>query len=204
VSTQYKKKQMSKKKQKILKTATIMFAEKGFNETSIAELAKLTESAEGTIFYHFKTKNELFIKTLENVKEGILKDFDEYIKEWILSNGLEKTEIIISFLLYLAAHREEWFRLLQRHYTYEFAKENDTCREHLEAIYNTFIDLLENAVAEGIDDGSIPELPSRKIALILLSTITGAIWLKYQGIYDTSILYEELLLSCRKILVHTE
>ena len=181
-----------------------MFAEKGFNETSVAELAKLTESAEGTIFYHFKTKNDLFIAALENVKEGILSDFDEYIEQWIFSNGLEKTEIIISFLLYLAAHREEWFRLLQRHYPYELANENETCREHLEAIYNTLIDLIESAIDEGIKDGSIQELPSRKIALILLSTVTGAIWLKYKGIYDTSIIYEELLKSCRKILIHTE
>jgi len=47
---------MTVKKQRILEAATVLFAEKGFKDTSIAELAGITDTAQGTIFYHFKNK----------------------------------------------------------------------------------------------------------------------------------------------------
>ena len=195
---------MSPKKQDILQAAGILFAEKGFNETTTAELAQITGSAEGTIFYHFKTKTDLFIATLNAVKEGIVQEFNQYIQKHVFNTGMEMMEKIISFFLYLSMHREEWFKLLERHYPYEFARMNESCRGHLEAIYNTLIDLFESAILIGMKDGSIRELPSKKMAFIVFSMVNGLVWLKHQDIYDTAALYDELLKTCRRILMSDE
>ncbi len=48
----------------ILQSATRLFSENGFKETSMADLAKVTGVAQGTIFYHFKNKEELFLSIL--------------------------------------------------------------------------------------------------------------------------------------------
>jgi AcrR family transcriptional regulator len=192
---------VAKKKRTILNAATILFAEKGFNETTTAELARLTKSAEGTIFYHFKTKTDLFLAILEDVKEGIIQEFDQYVGERDFNNGLEMMEEVIAFFLYLAGHKEEWFRLIQRHYPYEFARVNQECRGHLESIYNTLLDLFEGAIMRGQMDGSIRELHPRKTALLLFSMVNGLIWLKFHDLYDTGTLYNELLAYCRRILV---
>lgn len=192
---------MSKKKRAILRAATILFAQKGYKETSVAELARVTEAAEGTIFYHFKSKSDLFIAILESVKEGITREFDHYMGMSDFDNGLEMMEKVIAFLLYLAGHYEEWFLLLQRRYPYEMARENETCRDHLATIYNTLLDLFEGAIIRGQEDGSIAaDLPSRKTALLLFSMVNGLIWLNFNELYDASTLYEELLVSCRRVL----
>ena len=80
---------MAKKKRAILNAATVLFAEKGFNETSTAELARMTKSAEGTIFYHFKTKTDLFLTILEDVKKGIILEFQQYVGNRDFSDGME-------------------------------------------------------------------------------------------------------------------
>lgn len=192
---------MSKKKQAILKTATILFAEKGFNETAMADLAQMTEVAEGTIFYHFKTKSDLFLAVLESVEKGILQEFQDYIGGRAFENGLEMMEAVIAFFLYLAGHRGDWFLLLHRHYPYELARVNDQCRKSLESIYNTLLDLFEGAIVRGIRDGSIRNPASRKTALILFAMVNGLVWLKNHELYDVGSLYPELLTSCRMILV---
>jgi AcrR family transcriptional regulator len=192
---------VSKKKQAILRTATILFAEKGFNETAMADLAQMTEVAEGTIFYHFKTKTDLFLATLENVEQGILREFQDYVAGREFENGLEMMEAVIAFFLYLAGHREDWFLLLHRHYPYELARVNGQCRKSLESIYNSLLDLFEGAIIRGIQDGSIKETPTRKTALILFSMVNGLIWLKNHELYDVGSLYQELLASCRKLLI---
>ena len=60
------------KKQDILDAATRLFSQKGFKEAPMVEISKMTGAAEGTIFYHFKTKEELFISVLETLKQDIL------------------------------------------------------------------------------------------------------------------------------------
>ena len=192
---------MAKKKQAILNAATILFAQKGYTKTSVAELARITNSAEGTLFYHFKTKSDLFIAIIENVRVGITHEFDQYMGMVRFDCGLEMMEKVIAFLLYLADDHEEWFLLLQRHYPYEIAYENEVCRDHLATIYSTLLDFFESAIIRGQKDGSIATgLPTHKTALLIFSMVNGLIWLNLNGLYDTSTLYEELLVSCRRVL----
>jgi AcrR family transcriptional regulator len=192
---------MAKKKRAILKAATVLFAEKGYIETSVAELARLTDSAEGTIFYHFKTKADLFLAVLADIKEGILSEFDSYMGTCKFKNGIEMMEKVISFFLYLAGHHEEWFLLLQRHHPYEVARENEECRQHLATLYNTLLDLFEGAILRGLEDGSIADVPPKKTALLIFSMVNGLIWLRSNDLYDAGSLYQELLVSCRRMLV---
>jgi AcrR family transcriptional regulator len=191
---------MAKKRQAILNAATFLFAEKGFNETSIAEVARMTQAAEGTIFYHFKTKNDLFLAVLSSVKEGISSEFEAYLSTRRFDTGREMIGEVIAFFFYLAAHHEEWFMLIQRHYAYELAKTNVECRGHLEAIFNTLIDLFEAAIHRGQEDGSIGSLPTRKTALVLFSMVNGLVWFKFHNLYDPASLYEELQRACHRIL----
>lgn len=192
---------MAKKKQAILKAAAVLFAEKGYTETSVAELARLTDSAEGTIFYHFKTKADLFVAILADVKEGIISEFEQYMGTCRFENGIEMMEKVISFFLYLAGKHEEWFLLLQRHHAYEVARENEEVREHLATLYNTLLDLFESAILRGQEDGSIADVPPKKTALLVFSMVNGLIWLKFHDLYDAAALYQELLASCRRMLV---
>ena len=190
---------MSKKKS-IIEGATRLFAEKGIKETSIAEISKLTGAAEGTIYHHFKTKDELFLAILENVKTGILEDFESYSAEKTYKNGLGKVENIILFYLYLAGKQENWFYLLHRHYPYELAAENDTCRKLLEEIYNCLVEIFESAILAGMEDGSIGDVTPRKTALIIFSMVNGLVWFKIHNLYDAGSLYMELISSCRRML----
>jgi AcrR family transcriptional regulator len=192
---------MTSKKQLILEAGTILFAEKGFKDTSIAELARVTRSAEGTIFYHFKNKSELLVSILEHVKNGILEEFEAFTRDHRFADGEEMVEGVIAFFLYLASHREQWILLLHRHFPYELARENTRCRLQLEAIYNTLIDLFEEGIRRGQAEGSIRALSPRKTALILFSLVNGLTWLKFHDMYDVATLHKELLDACRKIVL---
>jgi AcrR family transcriptional regulator len=188
------------KKEAILQTATFLFAQKGYKETSIAELSKLTEVAEGTIFYHFKSKEGLFIAVLDKTREVILSEYSQFIKEKSVKNGVELLENAIYFHLYLAGKFENQLLLLHRHFPYQLAIENQECRNHLEAIYECLVDIFERAVLEGMKDGSMDELPARKIALIIFSMMDGIVRLKTYNLYNVSSLMNDIILSCRRML----
>ena len=188
------------KKEAILQTATFLFAHKGYKETAIAELSKMTEVAEGTIFYHFKNKEKLFIAVLERTKEVILSEYDQFIKDKTVQTGMEMIENAIYFYLYLAGKFESQLLLLHRHFPYELALENTDCRSHLESIYDCLVDIFERAILAGQKDGSIDNLPPRKIALIIFSMMDGIVRFKTYNLYNASSLINEITLSCRRML----
>jgi AcrR family transcriptional regulator len=195
-----KEQQRVTRKEAILQVATLLFSQKGYKETSIADLSKLTGVAEGTIFYHFKNKETLFISVLERTRTLILEEFDDFVRDRISNTGMELLENSVYFYLYLAGKLDNQLLLLHRHYPYQIALENLVCRDHLEAIYECLVDIFERAVRLGQKDGSIDNLPPRKIALIIFSMIDGIVRLKTYNLYDAGALTKELMIACRRIL----
>ncbi|MBW2709034.1 MAG: TetR/AcrR family transcriptional regulator [Deltaproteobacteria bacterium] len=188
------------KKESILKAATWLFAKKGFKDASMAELSKLTGAAEGTIFYHFKNKETLFLAVLETVKLKIINDFNGYTARKHFQNGLKMVEEVVSFYLYLAGHSPDLFMLLHRHDAYELAEVNPICREYLEDTYNGLVDIFEKAVNLGKKDGTIGAVPARKMALILFTLTDGLVRFNSYNLYNAGALSSELIASCRRML----
>lgn len=194
---------MPKKRDAILHTASKLFSEQGFKETSVADIARATGVAEGTIFYHFKSKEDLFLAILKEVKEDILREFAAYRKESEPQSGLQTMEQAISFYLYLAARMDDRFLLLHRHYPYKLAEVNPVCRGYLEDIFNCLLDIFEQAVELGQKDGSIAPMPARKNALIVLTMVDGLVRFRDYNLYDAAALHSELLSAVRRMLRNT-
>ena len=60
---------MKSKKDKIIDAAIDLFADKGFHNTSTAEIATNSDVAQGTLFYHFKNKEGILYEVLRQVLE---------------------------------------------------------------------------------------------------------------------------------------
>ena len=192
------------RREAILDAATRLFSEKGFKDTSIAELATTTGVAEGTIFYHFKSKEDLLLQILEGIKVDILREFDRYIEARPAKRGLDQVQDALLFYLYLAGQMDSQFLLLQSHYLYRLADTNGECRTHLEAIFNCLVDIFEQAVLLGWSDGSIADVPARKAALLLFTMVDGLVRFKNYGLYDASALVAELIASSVRMLQQQE
>lgn len=63
---------LTEKQIRILQAAVEIFSEKGFASTSTSEIAQKAGVAEGTIFRHFKTKNELLLAIVTPMMSKII------------------------------------------------------------------------------------------------------------------------------------
>jgi AcrR family transcriptional regulator len=188
------------KKEAILNAATKLFSTKGFKETHMSEISKMTGAAEGTIVYHFKNKENLFLTILTEFQENIVAEFARYNKEKKFENGLAMLEDIIAFYLRLANSMEDRFLLLHRHEAYVLAHVNTAFRPHLEAIYTCFVDIFERAISLGKKDGSIKAVPERKMAMIIFGMVDSVLRFNAYGLYNAGTLFNELILASRRIL----
>ena len=191
---------MKSKRAAILDVATWLFSVKGYREASTTEVARLTGSAEGTIFYHFESKEKLFLAVLEDVKARIDGAFSEFLPTTEGLSGIEILEGVVAFYLQLAADNEEQFMLLHRHHAYDLAKVNEACRALLEAIYDRIIRAFEAAIQRGQEDGSMGKLPVHKTALLVYMMIDGLVRLKHYNVYEAGPLFEDFQAGCRRLV----
>lgn len=188
------------KKNAILLAATELFSQKGYDGASMAELSRMTGAAGGTIFHHFKNKEDLFLNILGGIKETILSAFDQYLKDENFRNGLELVEGAVSFYLQLASRMQAQFLLLHRHFPYKMAEANPVCRDYLESIYDCLLDIFEKGILRGQKDGSVDGVPARQSAMILFSMVDGIARFNTYQLYDAGALYSTLMAACRKMI----
>ncbi len=168
----------------------------------MSELTRITGAAGGTIFHHFKNKEDLFLNILKNVQETILSAFREHKETAGYKNGIEMVEGVITFYLDLAGVIEDQFLLLHRHYPYQMAETNTVCRSYLESVHNGLLDIFEEGISIGIEDGSVKVKSPRNTAMVLFAMVDGVVRLNTYNLYHAGSLYNDLMASCRKILTN--
>ena len=100
------------KRNAILASATRLFSRNGFQGTAMAELSTITGAATGTIFHHFKNKEDIFLNVLNDVKESIIDQFDRHLQTRRDQKGIEMVQGVIAFYLHLAGTMEDQFLIL--------------------------------------------------------------------------------------------
>ncbi len=70
----------------IMEAAITLFARRGILATTISELAKAIRMTPGALYWHFPTKEDLLLATIEELHQRYLREFKE-----ILSGRLELT-----------------------------------------------------------------------------------------------------------------
>lgn len=68
-------------KDKILKTASKLFYTQGYNSTGINQIIDEAEIAKASLYYHFKSKNELFYTYLEETNKNWFAELDKYLEK---------------------------------------------------------------------------------------------------------------------------
>lgn len=67
---------VTKSPERIIQNSITLFKEKGFNATSVNDIASASGMLKGSLYNHFKGKEEILKKVIETVEQG----FFEYIK----------------------------------------------------------------------------------------------------------------------------
>ena len=176
-----------------------MFARKGYDTASMAELAASTGVAQGTVFYHFHHKETLFLSALKQIQSQLADTFRAYERSANFGNGLEALQNRVEFFFRTAGQMQDEFLLLHRHDAYEIADSSVECRELLEGIYGNIVGFFEQAILTGQKDGSIAELPPRSMAMTIFTMVDGLVRFNSYRIFEAGSLTDQFIGSIRRI-----
>ncbi len=142
---------MSTKREQILETAMRLFIENGIQSTATALIAKEAGVATGTLFHHFKTKEDLVHELYNSIFDSLIsyqkKHFDEE------ADVYEKLHQIWSLDIEWGTTHVEYVHFLERYSFFYYASESaiDKAHQRFDYCMNTFEQAISKELMK-IDD----------------------------------------------------
>ncbi|WP_026702221.1 TetR/AcrR family transcriptional regulator [Salibacterium aidingense] len=184
-----------KTKKKISEKAKILFEQKGYAATSMEEIREFTQISKGSIYYHFKSKEELFLYTVE-----------ESSKEW-QSKWEEQAAFVTTAKekLYLLAryYASDMQNPLSQTVPEYLASENieQLIREKLIHLIKPEYEIFHQIIEEGVQNQEFETNNTvEDLSFILYSTLTGMSITQFLG-YEEERFYN-LYVNAIDIFLH--
>ena len=154
------------KRERIIAAAERIFAQKGYFETTVAEIARDAQVAEGTIYEYFANKKDL----LYAVPENYLADYATFVLDHLqgIKGALNKIRKIIWCHLSYFRNHKDFTKIM----TLEIRIDPDYYRSKTYENLKLYSDLIIQIITEGIKDGEIgPHVNPHIIRDMILGTI---------------------------------
>jgi AcrR family transcriptional regulator len=177
---------MNKTKRKIFETSMKLFAEKGYDATSIEDITATVGVAKGTLYYHFSSKEEILNFLVEEGIKLLQNSIDIKISK--LSNYIDKIKAVVLIQIKIVAKYEDLITILLKQFLGKEAI-NQKCKIHI----NDYINTIESIVKDGIEAGEIKQGNSEIIASEIYGLICSTLVYKFRnnGVIDVMQIYRE-------------
>src|SRR5262245_13133337 len=154
----------------ILKAAIQLFANRGFHETSMSEVAREAHVSKALIFWHFKTKEELFVAVLNRLLKPYFIDFAE--EAGVLDERAQMRKLVEFYISFVRDNASSVrFFLAQMLHDQHFSEGlNDQVLKLYSGYRAILVEIISNAQRKGLYTGrSTPEAA----AGFLMSALNG-------------------------------
>ena len=163
-------------KELIVEKAKIIFEQKGYAGTSMEDIRKLSEVSKGSIYYHFESKENLFLYTVEKTSEIWREKWREHAKK--VATATEK-------LYLLAKYYASDMQLPLSHVVPEYMaieKVDNKMSDKIMKLIKPEFEIFYQVIEEGISSKEFKDDQSPKdLAYILYSMLTGLSGFQYFG-----------------------
>ena len=168
-----KEKQRQQREMLILQAAEEIFAEKGYYDTSMDEVAARVGIAKGTVYLHFASKEALIIAIFTREMERFLQEVETILASEMTIRA--RLEMVLQSL-YTGMHRKRSQLLSNAYNGGDLRRMLMESKSHLhelwERLATSVTTLLEEGKANGEFDTSIPTSIMRSTFFSLLSPIS--------------------------------
>lgn len=152
---------MNKTKRKIFETSMKLFAQKGYDATSIEEITATVGVAKGTLYYHFSSKEEIFNFLVEEGMKLLKNSIDIKISK--VTNSIDKLRAVVLIQIKIISKYEDFMTIVLSQ-IWGNEPRNIMCKNKVIEYIKTIEEILKEGIQKGeIIDGDADIMASRNI-----------------------------------------
>jgi AcrR family transcriptional regulator len=182
-------------RQRLYEAAVSLIAEQGFSATTVDDIALRAKVAKGTVYYNFKSKNDLFEELLRHGIGLLTDDFRAAV------DGLPPREAVAALvraqLDYIRRYRAFAQLLLS-----EMWRTNREWQQTLILLREQAIGVIAETVQAGVDSGDLPaglDVRVASSALFGVGLVVAVDWLVFMPERSIEDVQESLLAIVRRV-----
>lgn len=158
----------------IIRAAEKLFNKNGFNNTTISDIVKSIGVAQGTFYYYFKSKDDVFNSIVDEFLDKFMTELSVIAEDEKLDTG-EKIELVLEKIIKLLENNEGVIFYLH-------TKENIEIHERIEKKFIEYsTPLVVNIVKQGMEENLFDlEYPEEVVEFLM----TGSHYLGDVNIYE--------------------
>ena len=170
------------RRESIIKAALELFVEKGFTNTSMADICTRAGASVGSVYHHFENKEKLaasvYLEGIRQYQAGLVSGLNEKAD---VETGIRS---VVSYHLTWVKDNPGWaqFLFFKRHESYM-----DEANEDLLALNRSFAEGMSLWFSSHMDNGSIRRMNRDVLLSLLLGPCQNYVWLYLSGKATTSI-----------------
>ncbi|MEN8246210.1 MAG: TetR/AcrR family transcriptional regulator [Thermodesulfobacteriota bacterium] len=176
-----KRRRPNDKYQRILEAAIKVFAEQGFFQSTIAQVAREAGVADGTIYLYFKNKDDILVQFFNYKTKQVFSGFREEVNKG--DNAVEKLRNLVRRHL-AEFQRDRNMAILYQSETHQSFR---LAEEQIKEMSNMYLDIVAEIVEQGQQEGLMRKnLYSGLVKRFILGAVDEVIntWIHSGGQYD--------------------
>ncbi|BCX81947.1 TetR/AcrR family transcriptional regulator, repressor of fatR-cypB operon [Methylomarinovum caldicuralii] len=165
-------------KEEILKAALKLFTEKGYFNTSIADIRQLADVSTGTIYHYFKNKEAI----ADALYTEVLHSLEESLKEIRrLNNAFERLRAILELFFELTENEPEIVRFIVT------VRHQEILSQRPPLSQSPPFRLLNRIMEEGIRAGDLRRMNPQVATAVFYGTVARMALLRLEGVLEKSL-----------------
>jgi AcrR family transcriptional regulator len=166
-----KEREFNLRRAEILETAEKIFAEKGFYNTTVAEIASASGFAVGTIYQFFKSKDELYSAMLTEKLNVMYEEIRNAVGQE--AGLLKKIEVLAATSFRFVENNTAFCNIFVRGDHLSPSEGSKALRERMKRDYVEYVSSIEEVIREGIRNGELKKMDPHMMAATLLGIINS-------------------------------
>ena len=160
---------VEKKREEIMKEAIEVFAEKGYYNTTLLDIAERCGMGRTTLYQYFKNKDEIYCYTIDYITGAIENDYKSILKQPDLT-VIEKIKLVAAKSI-MEYDKEKAMMIVISDLLVRHRKENNELPNKLTDKISFLKDIFNHMIEEGIEKEEIRPVNAQSMAFTLSSLV---------------------------------
>ncbi|HSL42119.1 MAG TPA: TetR/AcrR family transcriptional regulator [Anaerolineales bacterium] len=162
--------EQARRRKEIFNASVHLFLEKGFNETSMREIAEAAGIGKSTLYDYFHTKDDILLSFVEDELQKLTQRVEEITERDIAA--LEKLRLMMfAYMDYLATNEDFFMKL-----SLEVQRLAQQSLERIQRRRHALQDKVRHMIEEGIREGSFRPVDSLLATRVIFNALTPAVY----------------------------
>jgi len=162
--------EQARRRREIFQAAVSLFLDKGFNETSMREIAEAAGVGKSTLYDYFPSKDDILLSVFIEELES-LTDKARQITSLPIGADEKLRQVIAAYLDYLSSNEEIYVKL-----SMEVQRLTQNSLERIQIMRHEYQDIVRAIIDDGIREGHFRKIDSLLAARVILSALSPAVY----------------------------